>query len=195
MLNNSLKIHPRGFYGSSNAGLMSRVTPPDYMVGRPLESNRVEHFIANKNVEDLFNLYSSGKFRLSDFDQCKDAIVTILNAFGQKQFEAWHSVQYDSPFFGDLHVDFIEDWCKYMCTGSRDIDLYTWGAMLDRNSQKADRKKPLKKYTSEFFGKKNVFPFSGQRITTLQMITNMLQKPQGFDSLILTAHILFCIKY
>lgn len=189
-----LKIHPRGFYGSDRTVLMHNVSPPKNFTTRPLEMPVVEEFSANKVIDDIFHEYVSGRVKLSDFDTVTRILSNIVKAFGYKDLQYWHAQQFNSPYFGSLHVDFIEDWAKYICTGSRNLDIYTWGVMLDRSSDKANPNAELGEYTRRLFNKKTVHPFNPDNLKIINVFGEMLKYPDGLDNIIITAYILFCVK-
>jgi hypothetical protein len=190
-----LKIHPRGFLGSSQATTMYRAVPLKEMVTRPQEQYMTQPYIANNVIDDLFHHHTAGGTSLSDFDYVAGVIAKVTKAFGELDFQCWHAQQYNSPYFGQTHVDFIEDWCKYILTGSRNIDIYTWGAIVDKSEEAANKDAQLGPYTQQFFNKKTLYPFVVNKITVVDMIAKMLRHNDGFHNLIVTAYILFCIKY
>lgn len=188
-----LKIHPRGFYGSNNTSVMTQTLPMEYFTTKPNESTVVREYDANKAIFDIFHKHENNDIDLTDFDEMAEIVATVVKAFGLVDFGDWYKMQFQSPYFGDMHVDFIEDLAKYIITGTREMGVYTWGAILDRSPDKANPNRSLKTYTAQLVsdkGLRNNEPSSS--ITNIA--ARMLQYPDGFDNLILTAYILFCIK-
>ena len=190
-----LKLHPRGFLGGTQSIVMHQVLPLKDIATRPQEQRVARPYIANKTIDDIFHQHSTGGVSLSDFDYVAGVVAKIAKAFGDLDFQSWHAQQYNSSFFGQMHVDFIEDWCRYILTGSRNIDIYTWGAIVDQAEAPANKEAVLGKYTQQFFNKKTLYPFNNDKISVVNMISQMLRHNDGFHNLIVTAYILFCIKY
>lgn len=190
-----LKVHPRGFYGSDHVVVMYNVKPPKNFISKPLEMQMVEEFVANKHIDTIYNQYLAGNIDTSNFDTVAKILATIVKAFGYTDFQLWHAKQYQSPYFGQMHVDYIEDWAKYVLTGSRVLSNYTWGAMLDRSNDPVCDCDRLGQYTATLLGKTTLRPFNDHdSISIVKILSKMLEYPDGLDTIILTAYILFCIK-
>lgn len=197
--NYSMKIHDRGFYGSGKSGIAKHVEPPVNLVTRPLEDPVITETTSNKNIYDLFMKYSNKDYYSVSKEWELNTLVEIIKAFGTDDLQVWHAQQYQSPYFGDNHVDFLEDSFKYIITGKRDIDLYTWGNILDKADVRANINAELKPYTSLFFSKTTVYPFSTTdtvsfEYSVVNYVTKSYEKSKGLDDILHTAFILFCIK-
>lgn len=197
----SLRLYPRGFLGSGVKPQLARTPNPmgDGMVKRfqyhmdsmkGVNSPAIE---ANPHVASLYADYIKHVGNTSSFEFHNEVLRTAVVAFGTLDFALWFQSQYRSPACGDLHRRFLDDTLKFLSTGRREMSLETWGALLVITDE-GDNIGKLSTVAKEYFG-------AGQSIgNTIQsgqnyLLTDVLQqwcsKPNGFEDLVGTLHILF----
>jgi hypothetical protein len=197
MANIRLRLFPRGFLGGDLKPQVER-TPTQY--GHPLTSMtyRVsDHqgpnnsITANPFIEALYSAYIKRTVKTNDFNYREAVYKAAFDAFGTKDFHDWFKAQYKSPAAGQLHSDFLADTLEFIMRGRRDMPLENWASLLVITDE-GNNIGPYPEKAKEFFGTKT--PTSkpyGNRTNMVDILQDWCSKPNGFEDLLGTLHILF----
>lgn len=190
----AFKVYPRGFLG---AHLHERVQKED----RYLENNR--GFIPvkvntlkkstgvndyNHAIEELWSAHVRESTDSTSFEFRERVFKVALVAFGARTFHEWFFAQLHSPFVGSLQRDFLDDTLAFLTKGRRKMFLENWAALLhidnaDEGSMKTSQ------ITREFFHLDGSVNFPATTIE--ELVQQWCSKPNGFEDLLGTLHILF----
>lgn len=192
------KLYPRGFLGAPQGPKIEKMPRPfdeqlsrvqtQFSLLRPTESNSL---VPNQNVESLYSEYINNGARVLDFDFRKRVLITALNAFGTTMFDMWYQKQTTSPAFGDLHSQFIDDTLRFIADGKREMSVETWGSLLTY-SDKGELHREVSEYAAEFFGiSTRGYNRHRRNATLVEIIQQWTSKPNGFEDLLCTLHVLF----
>lgn len=180
-MNSLLQLYPRGFLGEAfNSSV------PGVVGDRPRNKP-----VAHPSIETLYVQYIKRNVSMESADFRKNVLIVALGAFGTKNFDHWVISQQQSPVFGDLHNQFIDDTLQFIETGRRQLSIENWDALIGEN----DRGERLIGYSDvakEFFG---ITADGYSRFPRNRAITDVIQlwvsKPGGFGDMLCTMHVLF----
>lgn len=195
------RIYPRGFLGARLEPVLERKTNKtvpglqyDISLFNPSESKTI---VANVAIEDLYAAHVRNEPSTGKFDFREKALIQILAAFGTMNFEFWYKTQYQSPSFGQQHIDFLDDTFRFIMTGKRRVSITNWDAIVDASDKKVFNNQ-LPDNARVYFNRTTVeqLGLDGQRwqANLVDVVQDWMRRPSGFADLLTTAHILFGIK-
>jgi hypothetical protein len=190
------RIYPRGFLGSLQAPLLvPQAKKGDLLTTSGLatimDANESSLITANAGVEKLFDQLMRKALLISNFDFCDNIYREVFKAFGTKNFEGWYLAQFNSPAFGELHRDFLDDCLKFAMTGKRSMSLNTWDALLTTSDNKI-KSSDLSEAAAMYFGRRTIRDLTpGTTNTVVELVHQWISRPGGTADLLFSAHILF----
>ena len=192
------RLYPRGFLG---AAMGAQVAP----ILRPME-DRIKHHQfhtdmfkparapveVNVNIEQLYRKRLNNESHLATFEFREKLLIIALNTFGTSDFCYWFRTQHVSPATGDLHRRFLDDTLRFILTGRREMFLETWNTLLTLSDIDGNIT-PLSTYAKEFFCMDSNTASSPpkQNIKLREVIQQWVSRPNGFEDLLGSLHILF----
>jgi hypothetical protein len=193
------KIYPRGFLGAKlepvliNNGSATNRGRLQYDVS-VFDANEPELITANMAIEEAYIALVRNDIKSGDFQFREDTLRAIFKAFGTQDFEGWYMAQYQSPSFGEMQRDFIEDCLRFLLVGKRQMALNNWDDLLKASDKKVTDIE-LPEMAKRVFNKKFVRELTPLGRTKLPgIVQDWVSKPNGFVDLVTSCHILFGIK-
>lgn len=195
------KIYPRGFLGAKlepvliNKGNNNKGSRMQYDVS-VFDANEPEMITANMAIEEAYIALVRNDIRANDFQFREDTLKAIFKAFGTMDFEGWYMAQYQSPSFGEMQQDFLEDCLRFTMSGKRRLSLENWDALLQSSDKKVVGPE-LPEVAKSFFNKKfirELAPSSSDNRKLTNVVSYWMSRPNGFSDLLVSCHILFGIK-
>lgn len=194
------KIYPRGFLGAKLEPVLinkggSKGTRMQYDVS-VFDANEPELITANMAIEEAYIALLRNDIRANNFQFREDTLRAIFKAFGTMDFEGWYMAQYQSPSFGEMQQDFLEDCLRFIRSGKRRLSLENWDALLSAADKKVTSPE-LPEVAKNFFNKKFVrelAPGGSYNSNLVNTVASWMSKPNGFTDLLVSCHILFGIK-
>lgn len=190
------RIYPRGFLGALQAPtLVAKPKQGDMLttsgLSAILDSNDSSTVTANAAIELLYNRLLHKDLLVTSFEFRNEIYREVFRAFGNHDFEGWYLAQFQSPAFGELHRDFLDDCLHFVMTGKRRISLTTWDALITLNDQPI-RSMDLSDDANAYFGKRSVRQLSPYGKNSLvDIVQNWIAQPGGTSDLLHSCHILF----
>lgn len=196
------RIYPRGFLGAKMDPILERKNNPSsssrlqYNIAL-FDSDDAKRVIVNMDIERLYTAMARNDLTTSKrFDFREEALSHILWAFGTKNFEEWYKMQYQSPSFGVMHSDFLEDCLRFVDTGKRHLSIVSWDTILGAADTKVYGSN-LPEKASTFFNRTTIDQLNtgdqSRNAKLTEVIQEWMRQPTGFSDLLTTAHILFGI--
>lgn len=188
------RVYPRGFLGAS---LGEQIKPSD----NPAVTDLLQHnyhpdwFKANKppreinkNVEMLWAKLNSTSHQIDNIEFREHILRVALKAFGTQSFLDWTYANVEAPSTGELHMDFIRDTLRYIDTGQRTLNIFTWLSLLSKTEVIAN-KTPDDGTLKEHF----IDAPTGvaRNHTVIDVIQRWCSQTGGFADLGTSLHILF----
>lgn len=191
----SYKVYPRGFLG---AQLHDRVQKEMQLqqdnngfvpvkVSSYKKANGVNDF--NHAVEELYGSYIREDATSTGFEFRERVLKVALAAFGTGSFTGWFLAQLESPFVGSMQRDFLDDCLRFLNKGQRELCLENWAALLVISNADEGDMRPSQ-FASDYLG----LARHGQVAASLSvpdMVQEWCSRPNGFQDLLGTLHILF----
>lgn len=143
-------IYPRGFLGYS-IGLP--IQEPEMSMSKLMAHIRnnnpnignTKPTISNTELEQLFHKSYYGFPLFSNIENREKVLKNVLEAFGTRSFYDWCQIQQESPYFTDLHKNFLNDTFRFIKTGERSMSVSSWyRIVVPRNANIADKKAEYK---------------------------------------------------
>lgn len=197
-MSKQFRLFPRGFLGGN-------ISPHVVKSPRPYSEAVLTHQYTinfhndtgnsiepNPEAENVYAAYIKNINITGDFKFKRRVLVLALNAFGTMNFYEWYKLQFRSLSAGDLHNRFLTDTIRFLQTGRRDMSIENWTEILTI-SDEGDKIGMPTREIRDFFGLTG-YDFTEDAKTNdslLSVIALWCSKPNGFDDLIGTLHILF----
>lgn len=187
------KVYPRGFLG---AKLQDRVQRDTALVQNNMgfipvklsaykRSNGINDF--NHTIEELYAAYIREEAGVTGFDFRERALKAALHAFGTHWFDVWFLSQLKSPFVGPTQRDFLDDCLRFLRGERRHMFLENWAPLLTIENAEGEQKPS--KITTEYFMLKGTG--RGRKVHLEEALQDWCSKPNGFEDLLGTLHLLF----
>ena len=202
------KIYPSGFLGSNT---VPTTKPMD------LEKIKSELFnlsnvnnpdahTANMSVVRLWGRVTYGDKDFNKFEFKEEILKTALSSFGTFKIIDWLKIQSESPYFGQMHSDWIDETLHFVFTGKiRHMTFHNWTVLLQMvDGAKLSSMSPAVKFyfygdsTSEVERKmiksnidlkyKNAF---NPNMTLAEFFHCWCKQPDGINDLMYSLHVLF----
>jgi hypothetical protein len=190
------KFYPRGFVGAS-LPIRLAVKPKPYeikirsrvQVGLVMPTQTSVD--ANDVIETLYAQYVKRSADTLSFEFREAVLIAAMNAFGMPNFYNWYMSQLAADTVGDMHVRFLADTLQFLMTGRRDMTLETWAQLLKPGSEAIRPIQPCDT-AKRFFRMENLqMPRDPGMFRLEDVIQQWCTKPQGFEDLLGTMHLLF----
>jgi hypothetical protein len=187
------RVYPRGFLGASlgeqikpsenpaNSDLMTHNYHPDWF-----KVNKAPREV-NRNVEALWARLNSTHHEIDNIEFREYMLKIALKAFGTDNFLDWVYAHLKAPSTGELQIDFLRDTLKFIQTGQRTLNVFTWLSMLSKMEVVAN-KTADDGSMNYFFVNENGH---ARNISVIDVIQRWCSQPGGFADLGTTLHILF----
>lgn len=173
--------------------MASNITPRGFLVGLKKPEKDAE---LNTTVEKLFFGSLAKNYQHEKMEFRRQAIEAAYEAFGTTFFKEWYDHQKDSPYFTEMHQDFLRDTLQFLETGERKFHLETWDALLSRDCAEKATETDYNEIEVEFFGLPQAGIIRKVRPYRLpDLICKWTKQEEGFQDLIYTLFILFGKPY
>lgn len=187
-------IYPRGFLGY-DVGLP--IQEPQMSMSKLLGHIRnnnpnignTKPTISNTELEQLFHKSYNGYPVFSNMQNREQVLKLVLDAFGTKSFYDWCDIQKESPYFTDLHKNFLNDTFRFIATGERSMSTMSWYRIISpRNANIADKKADYK--IREFFNLDKGALMRKSHLVT-DIVASWTSQYGGFEDMLASATIFF----
>ena len=165
-------------------------------LGKPL-MERSSPFHYNSELNTLFDLNYNDPKLLANFAYRERLLSALKDAFGQRSFFDWCTIQEKSLHFTMLHVRFMHDTFKAIAEGQRSINIDSWLAMIEAKripEIDPDAVRPLKRYFTHevphYFQKE-----LAQFISVNDVLVQWTSHVMGFYDLLCFSKIVFGKSY
>ena len=195
MADKDIVIYPRGFLGF-DIGLPIQTQQTD--LREIVSSIRYGRSIPQKTAvisNDKIQLAYKQMMTLSatkSMEFREKCLLAALKCFGTSNFYEWCEIQESSPFFTDIHKRFLNDTFKFIQTGSRDISLNTWQAIVEVKKANVIDEHSSYEYR-KFFGSGSA-SILRRGTGVVNVIQSWVSQPAGFEDMISSLRIIFCDK-
>jgi len=192
MADNSLKIYPSGFLGSS---VNPQTLPLDLISkAKQLFNNalvtKVSPYTASLDVIELWQVAISGSSEHNTFEFSERVLRYAISAFGVDQLLDWLDAQISSPEYNDNHSRWIDETIEYVFGGRRrNLSDNNWIMLLH-----AGDNEPLKRGYSDTVKR---YLLTGSilenrsNITIKNFILHWVRQPNGIHDLLSSLNVLY----
>lgn len=191
----NIVIYPRGFLGY-DIGLPVKKEKSDItqlMASvRFYKSNlpKDRTVISNDEVNDLFSRIFKATPGTKTMEFRERILKAALTAFGTTDFLDWCELQAGNPYFTSLHKRFMNDTFKFINTGEREINIYTWDRLISPGI--AAQKDVNTPYEYRQYFKMDQASLFRKPSTVQGTIQSWVSQPGGFEDMIQSLRIMFC---
>ena len=189
------RLYPRGFLGAQLAAKIEKVAQPSNSDSTSLQntikmlsSRSSNELTGNPVIDHLYSVNIGGGSEVLTLEFRKKVLIAAFTAFGTIDFKTWFMIQNSTPYFGDLHRDFLDDTLRFISTGQREVAIQSWDSMLSY-SDSGEVSKGITDYAKDFFHtytSDNVNKFE-----LVEVIQRWISQPNGIEDLLSTLHVLF----
>jgi hypothetical protein len=155
----------------------------DYSGGQHRADKRYAISVRDEKILDLYTEYTSFPNRGASWEFQSRAIAEAVRVFGGNY--NWFSLQDTNPELLDWSYKFVLDTLKFIATGKRSLDIYSWDMLISDDPltgmQLVDNRQDVQNLLQEL----------GLTISTLALIQRWVMQPNGFNDLMWTMHLLF----
>jgi hypothetical protein len=194
-------VYPKGFLGFDiGLPVKDRGNDLDQLIGAiklNLPPPKETSGVSNHDVEVLWKSYIGGFSYMTSFEFREKVLLAALRAFGTSDFREWLVLQEKSPYYTEMHRRFINDTLHFILNGKRSVVVQSWSVLI-RPTEVSHRDRETVVNVDGFFRHENqrseeFYAGDGERPGT--ELTNVLHqwtsRPNGFEDLLETLHILF----
>lgn len=157
--------YPRGFLRRLNRPVETPVTDGDV------------------SINDLYNLYMSGKINHQGWGYRKEVIAAAARLL--KNFPSFISMQRDNPYLYGYNYDFLQDTVNYIATGKRQLSIQAWKELMFEHMPPSGDYKTR----SRFVVKPEAVEFINKDVS--EVVSQWCSHPNGFEDLLLSMVMIF----
>lgn len=193
-MNNKYPILQSGFIGFSDTAF-NKPAPhePSFRSAIIFKDTRnpLDKYHYSKDVKELFKLWITNFDNMKSMEFRERVLKTAFKCFGTSNFYEWLALQSKQSTVTDLHRAFILETLDFLLMeNARKIHVSAWSRMLEAD----ERCDAVAIDVTKYFQKESMFLDSKNvklPVRMSEIIQLWVSKPQGFDDLLYSLHIIF----
>lgn len=196
----AFRMYPRGFLGGfpppqverERTDIAQTYLDHSYRVNivRPADPSTYP----NKEIELLYNSYIGKTIDSHTKDFRKRVLKAALRAFGTQRFDHWYLAQLSSLSYDENHGRFLDDTLNFISGKRREMSPMTWAGLIEMANGSVGQDPPsetAKQYFQFDYLKQSGTLTDQTRFTMANTIQAWCSRPNGFDDMLCTLHVLF----